>query len=113
MVSRADIEGARPFQLFRNGAEKPADGTRHVLISGNVSLSEDGLSKLRGLGVEPTDPDDPEEVQRDDEACQGTQADDVDACLAYIRLGGAVVFVPDCQEDPRYGRYLAVRPRGS
>lgn len=111
MVSRADIEGARPFQLFRNGAEAPAKGTKHVLISGNVLLSEDDLSRLRILGVEPTDPEDPEEVQRDDEACQDAQVDDVDACLAYIRQGGAVVFIPDCEGDQRYGRYLAVRSR--
>lgn len=110
-VSRKDIESAKPFQVFRGDAEEPRKGTRHVLIG--VSLTSEEISRIGELGYLLTDEEDPEEIQRDDEACQSVQVDDVDACLAYIRGGGAMVYVPDSPDVPEYGRYVAVKgPRG-
>lgn len=120
-ITRADLESARPFQVFAcadpRQIEKPNEATQWALfmvdsLGDSIEDDEPGavargpsflLRSSKPVASNMSSP------QRDDEACSGADVDDIDACLAYLRSRGVLMFVPDSLANPKFGRFLAVR----
>lgn len=121
MITRADLEAALPWQVFRGASEDPCRGTAWALFEYSIGCSAAELVargwKLAPPGTHALSP------QRDDERswARGRRPDDIDAALAYLRTGGALVFAPDdvasVDEDYSagevvdggyYGRFVAI-----
>ena len=119
MIARAMLEAAKPWQEFQGAAEKPRHGTiwamfevdypfcpdvsqvDRMLFEHDVVLTHHGYASPQiddNAGYEERDP-----VKR---------PNDMDACLAHLQAGGALVFVPDYDRpNEKHGRFIARKPR--
>lgn len=121
-VTKEDLERARPWQVFEGFAVSPQPGLKWDLFGG-FSLPDTAEKEMEKRHLELFDPGaGPQEPCKDDEAHRdedraGTQVSDLDACLAYLRGGGVLLFVPDEGEEAKAaegkevvcGRFVAVR----
>lgn len=106
-LTRDDLEHAAMFTVFKDVAGKcevTVDRECWILSHIDLKHSDSVASKLESLGIEPYSA----EVEMDDEK-KLTGEDDLDAAVAYLDLGGALVKVPDTMTS-KYYRFLVVDP---
>jgi hypothetical protein len=103
------IDAAPPFAVFKGDAEDPGPVVWEIFDIGGNGDTIEQASDVTGLLICASEP------ERDDEACsqletrntRGQTFDDNDACLAYLRAGGALCKVHDYEGSPHY-RLLVV-----
>lgn len=107
MITRSDLETAKPWQLFEGKAESPRPGLEWALFEGDWNFAESADDRMKGLGLRV--PKSFKSPQRDDAESED-DTDDTDAYLAFLQKGGALLCVPDSDEpDEKYFRFVAVK----
>jgi hypothetical protein len=104
------IDAAPPFAVFKGDAEDPGPLVWEIFDIGDAARDIERASEVTGLLICASEP------ERDDEVCselkilntRGLTFDDNDACLAYLRAGGALCKVHDYEGSPYY-RLLVVQ----
>lgn len=114
LYEREALEQATPWHLYmgkRAALPQEIRGIRWDLFSG-CPVHPKLQDVLKSLGLDTADPRRVEEPQRDDDfhsegdpRCE--KYDDMDACVAYLRKGGMLLFMPDpAGDEDKTGPYL-------
>lgn len=119
-VTKEDLERAVPWQVFRGPAVTRIADVQWDLFSGfriwdevaEAVAAKLGLKIVRDAAGEAQNPCKEDEHHHGDD-----EVSDYDACLAYLRSGGTLMFCPDDEEQVRkhadgkenvYGRFVVV-----
>lgn len=121
-VTKEDLEKAVPWQVFQGPAVSPAVDLKWDLFSGFALWDEvaDSVAAAAGLRIVRDVAGEAQNPCKEDDYHYGDDSvSDYDACLAYLRSGGTLMFCPDDEEQVRkfnegkgrvYGRFVAVEP---